>query len=273
MYVTNQAQTSPSDNQVIQLSLTSIGVISTVTCTKISSIPFQLCVLGDDVYTCDHYTSGIDLFDLTNNTANQWCELTNYSTSVGIATYGNYIYASVSQNNQTKPNCIVTITLDGTTVKNFDTTYNSTYLYVYNEQLYALTTAGVVVFDISPASDTLVYSQNDLDASSTETAMGKRGTALLRRSGQRRPVAMLEMITRTSIFKRRRRTIYTTHRDCTITFLDDSSAISGKFLHVNSTGVLSETVTCMSDAASGRYTSAKLSIKPNGTMMEITITP
>lgn len=270
MYVTSEAQTS-LDNQVIQLSLTSINVINTVTITD-NALPRQLCVLGDDVYTCNFYSNGIVRVDLSNNTANTaWYTITQSAHSEGIATYGNYIYASVASTNTSQPNSIVTITLDGTTLKTFNNTYDSGYLYVYNDQLYALTTTGVVVFEISPATDTLVYSQTELEASSTETAMGKRGTAMLRRSGQRRPVAVLEMITRTSIFRHRRRVIYTTHHDCTITFLEHQSAISGRFVHVNRT--LSETVTCMSHAASGRYTSAKLEIKPNGNMREVTITP
>lgn len=273
MYVTNMTQTTPLDNQVIQLSLTSSNVISTVTITDYA-MPTQLCVLGNYVYTCNLYSYGIVRVDLTNNTADtSWYNLPNtqYQHSEGIAAYGNYIYASVASPHTSNPNSIVTITLDGTTLKTFDTTYDSTYLYIFNEQLYALTTTGVVVFEISPATDTLVYSQTELDASSTETAMGKRGTAMLRRQGQRRPVAVLEMITRTSIFRHRRRVIYTTHHDCTITFLQHQSAISGRFVHVNRT--LPETVTCMSHAASGRYTSAKLAIKPNGNMREVTINP
>jgi hypothetical protein len=249
-------------------------VINTFT-FEYNTHPNQLCVLGDYLYTADSNISGISRIDLTNYTVTDtWVELyNNYGGAEGIAAYGNYLYVSVSsKKSSSQPNNIVQISLDGTTLKTFDTTYDSSYLYAYNEQLYALTTAGVVVFAIPPATDTLVYSQSDLDASSKATPMGKRGTVMLRRSGQRRPVAVLEMITRTSIFKLRKRVIQTTHHDCTITFLQHPSAVSGKFVNVNSTGVF-ETVACMSHAASGRYTSAKLTITPNGNMREITVAP
>jgi hypothetical protein len=268
-YVTNWVD---STSEIIQVNLAGANVVSTVKFEN-NVKPFQICVLGDYLYTANETDSYISRIDLTNNTiTEQWCDISNYSTY--IAAYGNYIYVTANKTGSNmNPYTIFKVSLDGTTVTTFDTTYNSGYLYVYNEQLYALTTAGVVMFEISPATETLVYSQDELDASSTETATGTRGTAMLRRPGKRRPVAIIEMITRASIVKRRRRTIHTTHHDCTITFLQHSSAISGKFLHVNNTGVLSETVTCMSHAASGRYTSAKLTITPNGNMREITVTP
>jgi len=269
MYVSNSEENG--DGQVIQLN-TSAEVTNTF---LVDSLPRQICILDNYLYSAIGSDTAISRIDLTTNTVINWFNLptSTYTYSTGIAAYGNYVYVSVAVlSNTGLPKNILQISLDGTKMTTFDTTYDSGYLYVYNEQLYALTTDGVVVFEIPPATDTLVYSQKDLDASSKATPMGKRGTVMLRRSGQRRPVAVLEMITRTSIFRRRKSVIYTTHHDCTITFLQHQSAVSGKFVNVNSTGVF-ETVTCMSYAASGRYTSAKLTITPNGNMREITVTP
>jgi hypothetical protein len=118
MYVSNHGETS----QVIKLTTTA-EVINTFTFTY-NVKPSQMCILDNFLYTSNANNS-ISRIDLIGSTVTEeWFILSNYPSCKGIAAYGNYVYVSVTSNNMSKPNNIVQISLDGTTLKTFDTTYN-----------------------------------------------------------------------------------------------------------------------------------------------------
>jgi len=210
--------------------------------------------------------TGIARLDTSTNTfQSDWLTVQSIASSPSVVAYGDYLYVSCLDNSQVETKKILIAQPYMTDWVN--TKYSVVYITVYGGYLYELTPNSIVQINIAQASVTLVYSQAALTASSKPTAQGKRGTALLRRPGKRRPVGFVEMVTRTSTVNVKRRAFSTTQADCTITFFDHPSAIKCPFVYTKSGAVSGRAI-----AASGVYDSANVTMTPNGDRMEITVT-
>lgn len=227
----------------------------------------QLAINGYYLYAA--INTGVARLSLVDNTFTQgW--LNNTLKTISVTAYGDYLYASVI--NGTNIYHIMQIPVDDPTSYSwFDTTVsNLYYLYANSGYLYAPLILSTVRFVLPQLSDTLVYSQAELTASSTDTAMGKRGTALLRRPGKRKPVAIIEMFTRTSMTRHGRRGYYTTHLNSTITFFNHISAISCHHVYVTvGNANMSKVASCNVTDTNGLYDGAKVTITPNGRMRHV----
>lgn len=238
---------SSSGNKVLQVNIPTCQFVNTF---DFGSSPIgSICKYGKYVYVFNgKYISRINLIDNSVNT--EWFKVPK-DWGYDLAAYGDYVYAAVNDG-------IIQISIDATTYTNFSSS-DTANLCVYNGTLYGSSYSGTYAYALT---ETLVYSQNDLEASSIATPAGKRGTALLRPRGKRRPIGLIEMITRK--VKHRKRVIT---YDCTITFFERGTAISCRFVNV-SNGPVALTGNAI---ASGPYKSAKLSITPKGNMRVVKV--
>jgi hypothetical protein len=266
MYIINETS---SKTEVLQVNIPTAQIVNTFSfgSTFIASI----CKYGNYVYVTseEKYISRIDLTD--NSVDTEWFTLplldgvTKNPGGYGLAAYGDYVYTTVQANGSSNsPSVIIQIPIDATTYTVLSSSdLNFYYLSIYKGALYGNFPSGTYAFALT---ETLVYSQKDLNASSIDTAMGKRGTALLRPQGKKRPIGLIEMITRTTKVRHRKRIFQTTHYDCTMTFFDRLSAIKCCFVNVDGATLRGDAI-----ATSGPYTSAKLTIKPKGNTREVTV--
>jgi hypothetical protein len=254
---------------IMTLDINTAALVNTVSVSSYSKVLSQLAINGDYLYA--GLNSGVARLGIGEDTTftQGWWNVP-YSTK-SVTAYGDYIYAACKGANDTYYTIKQIPIADPGSYSTFDDTINGIYsIYTNGGDVYAPLPS--VTYMFAPVvTETLVYSPNDL-TSSDEKDTDKRGIAPLRRPGQRKPVGMIELTTRTIIGRHRRRTIYTSHNEFNITVFDKMSAISGRFMYVNRTGTLLEEVKCSALSGTGQYATANVSIKPKGNMREITVT-
>jgi hypothetical protein len=220
--------------------------------------------------------TGVARLNLADNEfVTDWYYDPSMPKTQSVAVYGDYVYATAfgKTNTYIKPMNILQIKVDDPSVTAIVDTNNVMGMGLYDGFLYDSTAESISQFVIPQPPETLVYSRATLSASSTETAMGKRGTAPLFQQGRKRPVGVIEVITRTTPADHKRRTVYTSHLDCTITFFDHLSVVAAHFVYASvGSDAMGGVITSMSDAASGRHRTAKVTMTPKGKLMEVKVT-
>jgi hypothetical protein len=221
--------------------------------------------------------TGIARLDLDDNTFNlEWYYDEATPKTQSLAVYGDYVYATLAfdgYNTYNTPYNTKQIPITSPTKSVwFDQYRDVLWLCVYNKFLYELTTDSIVELQIAQPTDTLVYSHAKLTATSTETALGMRGTAPLFRNGRRKPVGVIELVARTTPARHKKRQVYTSHLECTITFFDHMSVVAAHFVYATvGSNKITEAITSIADVASGVYSTAKVTMTPKGAMMEVKV--
>ena len=180
-----------------------------------------------------------------------------------VAADGDFIYVACKGENATNLNIKQISVADPTNYSWFDQTVTGIYsIFANNGYLYAPLLRSTVMFT-PVVTDTFVYSPNEVSTTNT---------AHIRRPGKNKHVGTIELNTRTILGRFRRRDIFSSHNEFILTVFDKMSTISGRFTYVNRTGTLSEEVACNVLSASGPYArAARVSIKPKGSLMEVTV--
>jgi hypothetical protein len=255
--------------------------IETATMSPITTGAFNVPTFGitideDGKYLYASNNTGLSRLNLLDNGFEPfwWYDSTMPYTN-SVAVWGEYAYVNALGSEQVysafKPMHTKRILLSNPyNIDNLDQLNDVLSLTVYNKLLYESTMNSIVQFHIAQPPSTVFYSNAKLTASMTETAMGNRGMASLFRQGQKKPVGVIEVITRSTPARFRRQTVHTTHLGCTITLFETHSVVSSRFVYASvGTNAIPGAITSVADVTSGIYSTAKVTMTPKGRLMEV----